>query len=144
MTLQKFTGPFLLAALLGISACASPGNRGHSEASSRSGVGIVNSVEVVNRDDPSLVGTIAGGVLGGVLGHQIGGGRGQTAATVAGAVGGAIAGREVEKRVHTKNDAYRVEVRMDDGSVQTFAQETNPNVRAGDRVRVENGIVTPY
>jgi outer membrane lipoprotein SlyB len=144
MTLQNLTAPLLLAAMLSISACATQGDRAHSQASSRSGVGVVDSVQVVNRDDPRLIGTIAGGVLGGVLGHQIGGGRGQSAATVAGAVGGAIAGREVEKRVHTKDDVYRVAVRMDDGSFQTFAQETNPNVRAGDRVRVENGIVTPY
>ena len=66
-----------------------------------------------------------------------------TAATIAGAAGGAIAGREDERRVRKGDDLFKIFVRMDDGSYQAVAQETQPYLRPGDRVRVENGVVTP-
>ena len=64
------------------------------------------------------------------------------ARTIGGAVVGGMIGNEIEKRVNPGQPAqYRYRVRMDDGSYQTFSQEADANVRAGDRVRIENGRV---
>lgn len=110
-----------------------------------SGTGVVQSIDLV-RENSGIggsgigVGAIAGAVIGGILGNQIGDGTGQTVATVAGAAGGAYAGNEVEKRTRGP-DAYKFTLRMDNGSYQTLTQASNPDLRVGDRVRVDNGVV---
>ncbi|MCC6534786.1 MAG: glycine zipper 2TM domain-containing protein [Burkholderiales bacterium] len=131
---------------LSLAACTTAGTTPTGVSSSsevRSGYGTVESVQRVDRDNVGLLGTIGGAVVGGLLGNQIGSGRGQTAATIAGAAGGAYAGREIERRTRSASDVFKIYVRMDDGSYQAIAQETHPALRAGDRVRVENGVVTP-
>lgn len=130
---------------LGLAACSNmPGTgTGIDNSQVRSGYGTVESVEVVDRSNPGLLGTIGGAVVGGLLGHQIGSGSGNTAATIAGAAGGAVAGREIERRTRGGNDIFKIYVRMDDGTYQAIAQESAPALRPGDRVRVENGVVTP-
>ena len=82
-------------------------------------------------------------MLGGVLGHQIGSGRGNDAATVAGAVGGAVVGNEIEKNRNNR-DVYRLRVRLDNGNTVTIAQDSIADLRAGDRVRVENDRAYRY
>jgi outer membrane lipoprotein SlyB len=119
------------------------GSTGADNGQVRSGYGTVESVQTVDRNNPGVIGAIGGAVVGGLLGNQIGSGSGNTAATIAGAAGGAIAGREVERRVRKGDDLFKIFVRMDDGSYQAVAQETQPYLRPGDRVRVENGVVTP-
>lgn len=100
--------------------------------------GRIESVNAVQEQGQgSGVGVVAGAVVGGLLGNQIGGGNGRKLATVAGAVGGGYAGNEVEKRVRSTS-SYRVNVRMEDGSVRSF-KETTDNWRVGDRVRIVNG-----
>jgi len=44
----------------------------------------------------------------------------------------------------SSGQAYRVTLRMDDGSQQVFATERNPELRVGDRIQVVNGIVMHY
>jgi outer membrane lipoprotein SlyB len=116
--------------------------------------GYVEAVEVVPGETHSTgiggtgigVGAIGGAIAGGVLGNQVGHGTGRAAATVGGAVVGGIVGNEVEKRVSPRTDTptlYRFRVRMEDGSYQTFTQETHENIRPGDRVRIDNGRVWP-
>jgi hypothetical protein len=83
-------------------------------------------------------GAVLGGVLGGVLGHQVGNGRGKDLATVAGAVGGAVLGNSVEKNRNAAN-VYDVRVRFTDGTFQTLRYPMQPDVRVGDKVRIENG-----
>jgi outer membrane lipoprotein SlyB len=119
------------------------GSTGVDSSQVRSGYGTVESVQTVDRKNPGVIGAIGGAVVGGLLGNQIGSGRGNTAATIAGAAGGAIAGREVEKRVRKDDELFKIFVRMDDGTYQAIAQETQPYLRPGDRVRVDNGVVTP-
>ena len=115
-----------------------------------SGYGIVQSIELVAQENNGIggsgigVGTIAGAVIGGVLGNQIGSGRGNTVATVAGAAGGAYVGHELENRQQQTSDAYKITVRMDDGSHQTLIQSTNGGFRTGDRVRFHNGSLQRY
>lgn len=101
--------------------------------------GTVDSITPITKQgEGSGAGAVLGGVLGGVLGHQVGGGRGKDLATVAGAVGGAVLGNTVEKNAKTTS-AYDVRVRLEDGTFQTLRSETEPGVRVGDKVKIENG-----
>lgn len=136
---------YVLLVSLSLAACSNmPGTTSGLDSSEvRDGYGTVESVEVVDRNNPGLLGTIGGAVVGGLLGNQIGSGSGNTAATIAGAAGGAIAGREVERRTRGGSDVYKIYVRMDDGSYQAVAQESATLLRPGDRVWVENGVVRP-
>ena len=88
--------------------------------------------------EASAVGTVGGAVVGGLLGNQVGGGHGKTAMTVLGAVGGGVAGREIEKTVK-KHEVWITTVTFKDGTTKTFEAASNPGLRAGDIVRIENG-----
>ncbi len=105
--------------------------------------GVVDSIHVVKRDSPGVLGAIGGGVAGGLVGSQIGSGSGKTAATVIGVVGGALAGREIERRLRS-DEEYEIVVRMDDGTLRSVRTSQAPGVRQGQRVRVVNGNVVPY
>ena len=104
----------------------------------------VTNVELINtQQQPSSgigAGAVIGGVVGGLLGRQVGGGSGRDVATVAGVVGGALIGNAIQKnRVPpTVSQLYRVTVQQDNGGVRTFDYVEQPNVRVGDRVRIEN------
>jgi outer membrane lipoprotein SlyB len=92
------------------------------------------------KGEGSGLGAVAGGVVGAVVGNQFGHGTGNTVMTVAGAAGGALAGNEIEKRAKTKK-RYDVAVKMADGSMKTVSYEAQPTWRAGDHVRLENGML---
>ncbi|MGB3072536.1 MAG: glycine zipper 2TM domain-containing protein [Ottowia sp.] len=105
------------------------------------GYGTVTNVQMVRTGGGGtggVAGTAIGGVAGGVLGNQVGGGRGRTAATVAGAIGGALIGNAIERnRTAPGMDVYRVTVQLENGAMQSFDYQQAPNVRPGDRVRVD-------
>jgi len=104
--------------------------------------GTVESVRLVEiKGQGSGVGMVAGGVVGGLLGNQIGRGNGRTIMTLAGAGGGAYVGNEIEKNTK-KSSAYKIRVRMADGTMRTVTQRDVPAVNSGDHVRVENGAIT--
>jgi len=111
--------------------------------SSTTGYGVVQAIDVIPREQATGLGlgTVAGAVVGGVLGNQVGSGTGRTAATVAGAAAGGMVGHQMEQRRASAGQVYRVAVRMDNGSVQTLAQEVAPGVQVGDRVRLDNGVI---
>lgn len=114
-----------------------------------SAYGVVNSITPIKTDNsasnPIGVGTVIGGVVGGLLGNQVGGGNGKTAATAAGVVGGAVVGHQIEKNSNTTGtNAYRIGVRMDNGNYADFTQANIGDLRIGDRVRIDNGVVTRY
>ena len=151
-----------LAAALTLGACANTGapatggsantypQPGNSSGA-YSGYGVVQSIDLVQQPQSTGiggtgigVGVIAGAVVGGILGNQVGGGVGNTAATVLGAAGGAYAGNEIEKRNQQQVNAYKLTVRMNDGSYQTLTQTTNVDVRVGDRVVIDNGVARRY
>ena len=110
--------------------------------------GVVRSIELVQQENQGIagsgvgLGTIAGAVIGGVVGNQVGAGRGNAVATVAGAAGGAYVGHELEKRQQT--DAYKITVRLENGSYQSLVQSTSTGFRVGDRVRLVNGDLQRY
>jgi len=97
--------------------------------------GTVESIRTVEvRDEAGGTGAAAGGP-GGAADQAVGGGG--TAATLLGA-GDAIAGSDIEKNMK-KRYAYRVTVRMDDGSFRTISVSSPPTFAVGDKVRVVEG-----
>ena len=97
--------------------------------------GTVESIRTVEvRDEAGGAGAAAGGPGG--AGDQAPGG-GSAAVTLFG-TGGAIAGSEIEKNMK-KRYAYRVTVRMDDGSFRTISLSSPPTLAVGDKVRVVEG-----
>ena len=110
--------------------------------------GVVQSIELIQSDGATGnnigLGTLAGAVVGGVLGNQVGGGRGNTAATVIGAAGGAYVGHQIENQPSQKADAYKITVRMEDGAYQAVTQDKHADLRVGDRVRLDNGVLQRY
>ena len=109
--------------------------------------GVVSSVELMRGQPSSSIspaGTILGAVVGGVLGNQIGEGRGRTAATVAGAAGGALAGNAIGQRTERIPDMYRIGIQYDSGGSQYIDVPNPGDLRAGDRVRVDNGQISRY
>lgn len=99
----------------------------------------VNPVEVSG--EGSYLGTIGGGVVGALLGSQVGGGKGKTAAEIAGALGGAYAGRAIEGNVK-KTVHYETVVRLQNGATQTISTEGNPGLSIGEKIHVDNGVMT--
>jgi outer membrane lipoprotein SlyB len=98
----------------------------------------INVVEV--NGEGNYLGTIGGGVVGALLGSQVGNGNGRTAAQLAGAVGGAYVGRNIERRAK-RTQHYEVLVRFANGGTQTLTYENDPGLRAGEKVKVNNGVL---
>ncbi len=95
----------------------------------------------------TTAGTIAGAVVGGVLGSTIGGGSGRAVATILGAVGGAAIGSRLQANqnaaVYSNNadPVHRVSVTTDQGSVREYDVSASSDLRVGDRVRIQNGVI---
>ncbi|MDD5295929.1 MAG: glycine zipper 2TM domain-containing protein [Rhodocyclaceae bacterium] len=105
--------------------------------------GVIENVRAVSvKGQGSGVGVVAGGLLGGILGHQVGGGSGRDLATVAGAVAGGFAGNEIEKNQRAATQ-YEVVVRLEDGSLRTFKEQSSPPWTIGQPVRLVNGAIQP-
>lgn len=149
-----------LVTVLTLGACANNsapasssarGTQAGTGAAAYAGYGVVQSIDLVQQSANTGiggtgigVGVIAGAVVGGIVGNQVGGGVGNTAATVLGAAGGAYVGNEIEKRNQQPINAYKLTVRMNDGSYQTLTQSSNADVRVGDRVVIDNGVARRY
>ncbi len=130
-------------------ACSSNPPRETSIGSAPGGVvnngrqfGNVSGIDVVPAAArPSGGGALLGAVIGGVVGNQIGSGTGRAVATGAGVVGGAVVGNSIETRNRNEGDTYRVSVRLDDGSFARFDYQNINDLRVGDRVKVEAGLL---
>jgi outer membrane lipoprotein SlyB len=100
----------------------------------------VNVIEVSGNGN--YLGAAGGAVVGGLLGSQVGSGSGRTAATVAGAVAGGLAGRNIQRNMN-REQRYEVVVRYStSGATQTLQYDNDPGFRQGDRVRVNNGVLS--
>jgi outer membrane lipoprotein SlyB len=100
---------------------------------------VIDSYDAVQvQGQTNGVGAVAGGVGGAVLGSQIAGHHNKTLGGVIGAVGGGLLGNAIEKHERTST-AYDVHVRMDDGSMRTIRQTTQPQV--GTHVTIENNTI---
>jgi outer membrane lipoprotein SlyB len=96
----------------------------------------------------AIVGGIIGAVVGNVAGKHINSGDNRTAATVLGAAGGAAVGNRIGNRQEANTaasgaggPAYRVMVQTDQGAWRTYEVGALGDLRVGDRVRVENGVI---
>ena len=91
----------------------------------------------------NILGAIVGGVAGGLLGNQIGSGGGRAAATVLGAVGGAAVGNHIARNNAgtTTQPGYRITMQSDQGAMRTYEVPATGDLRVGDRVRVDNGVI---
>lgn len=95
----------------------------------------------------AVVGGIIGAVVGNLAGKHINSGDNRTAATVLGAAGGAAVGNRMGQRQENTaaagaaGPAYRVTVQTDQGAWRTYEVGALGDLRVGDRVRVENGVI---
>jgi outer membrane lipoprotein SlyB len=111
--------------------------------------GRVTNVSLISQGTTSqgntTAGTVLGAVAGGLLGNQIGGGSGRAAATILGAVGGGIVGNRIAAgsapTYNTAGPVYRVSVQTDQGQMRTYDVSATGDLRPGDRVRIENGVI---
>jgi outer membrane lipoprotein SlyB len=110
--------------------------------------GRVTNVQLVQGQEAgrtSGAGAVIGGIGGAVIGNQVGGGSGRDVARIAGIVGGAIAGNAIEKNSNNRvTEAYRVSVQTDNGTLRAYDLPGTTDLRAGDRVRIENGQLFRY
>jgi outer membrane lipoprotein SlyB len=94
------------------------------------------------RSGVNVPGALIGAVAGAVLGRQIGSGSGRDAATVLGGVAGAAAGSQIGRpSVATTDPVYRVSIQTDQGALRVYDVAATGDLRIGDRVRVENGVI---
>ena len=92
--------------------------------------GTVESIRTVEVRDEAGGGS-AGGLTGAVSGKD-------RSTTILGTAGGAASESEIETNMK-KRFAYRVTVRMDDGSYRTVSLSDPPALAVGDKVRVVEG-----
>lgn len=100
----------------------------------------INVVQVPS-NRASAAGAVLGAVAGGALGNMVGGGNGRTAATVGGAVLGGVAGSKIAQNEAGGNDVYRVDVQLDNGSIQSYDFKQLNGLQVGDRVKIQDGQV---
>ena len=91
----------------------------------------------------SVLGAIVGGLAGAALGSTIGGGTGRAAATVLGGVAGATVGSQIARNNDgvTTAPGYRITMQSDNGVVRTYEVPATGDLRVGDRVRVDGGVI---
>lgn len=94
-------------------------------------------------NNSGILGAVVGGVAGALLGSTIGGGTGRTAATVLGGVAGAAVGNSIARNQQgvTTAPGYRITMQTDQGAVRTYEVPATGDLRVGDRVRVDNGVI---
>ena len=92
---------------------------------------------------PNILGAVVGGAAGALLGNQIGGGSGRSAATVLGGVAGAVIGSQVARNQQgmTTAPGYRITMMTDQGMTRVYEVPATGDIRVGDRVRVDGGVI---
>ena len=95
----------------------------------------------VARSGVNVPGAILGAVAGAVIGHQVGGGTGRDAATVLGGAAGAAVGSQVGRTTTATDAVYRITMQTDTGIVRYYDVPASGDLRVGDRVRVDNGVI---
>jgi outer membrane lipoprotein SlyB len=83
-------------------------------------------------------GAIVGGVAG-AMGSASSGSR--DAATVLGGAAGAATGSQAGTAPAVIDTAYRITIQTDSGAFRTYDVPATGDLRVGDRVRVENGVI---
>ena len=91
----------------------------------------------------NILGAVVGGLAGAAIGSQIGGGTGRTAATVLGGVAGAAIGNQIARNQQgvTTAPGDRITLQTDRCAMHTYEVPATGDLRVGDRVRVDNGVI---
>lgn len=92
----------------------------------------------------TLLGGVAGAAVGNVIGGALGGSGGRAAGTVLGGAAGMAVGSQAGRPVAAGPAAYRVTVQTDQGLMRVFDVPSPGDLRVGDRVRVDNGVIYHY
>jgi outer membrane lipoprotein SlyB len=101
---------------------------------------IVESVEVDPSSSVGVVGTLSGAVAGLAAHHPLGEDHGRRVMRVVDALSGSWLGRAIERRTASPH-AWRVVLRLPDGSALQRRYDAPPSFRAGDTVRLSAGDV---
>lgn len=143
MQISKTLSILLIAASLGLSACASSkGGDVYSREDARRPMSVrmatVEGIRAVRLEGTkSPVGAGAGAMIGGIAGSGVANdSKGQAIGAILGAVVGGIAGAMTEER-STREDAVEITVRTEDGKLLAIVQGGDANeFKVGDRVRL--------
>jgi outer membrane lipoprotein SlyB len=101
--------------------------------------GTVDSIRAARvTGDQTGLGAVTGGLTGALVRNPLERGNASLVTTILGAAGGAFAGNEIDKSAK-RQFAYRVTIRMDDGSFRTVSLPSAPAFTVGDKVRVVEG-----
>jgi outer membrane lipoprotein SlyB len=110
--------------------------------------GRVTNIETVQgsaggRGGVNVTNAVIGGILGAVVGNAVGH---NSTGTVLGGVAGAAVGSQVNKAPGTAatNTVYRFTIQTDGGIMRTYDVANAGDMRTGDRVRIENGVISRY
>jgi len=95
----------------------------------------------VARTAPSVPGAVLGAVAGALIGNQIGAGSGRAAATVLGGAAGAAVGSQAGRTEYVTEAMYRVTVQTESGVYRAYDVPATGDLRIGDRVRIDNGVI---
>lgn len=88
----------------------------------------------------NVPGAIVGGIAGAAVGNALSGGR--DAATILGGAAGAAVGSQVNRPgTVAGNPVYRVTIQTDAGGWRTYDVPATGDLRIGDRVRIDNGVI---
>lgn len=93
----------------------------------------------------AVVGGILGAVVGSVLGKNIDNGHSRAGTTVLGGAAGAAIGSGIGRGQPQQQagaaPAWRISVQTDQGQWRTYEVTAPGDLRVGDRVRIENGVI---
>lgn len=138
--------PAVLVASLAVAGCARQTSPNVYSGASvgetiRTSAGVIESaryVEIQESDtlEGNTTGGLIGGVAGGAAGSRFGQGWGKALAVGAGALIGATAGAVAERELK-RQTAIEYVVRLDRGGYITIVQGTDPQLRPGQRVFVQ-------
>jgi outer membrane lipoprotein SlyB len=100
-------------------------------------------VGTTTSNNSGILGAVVGGIAGGLLGNTIGGGSGRAAATVLGGVAGAAIGSNIARNQAgaTTAPGYRITMVTDQGLTRVYEVPATGDLRVGDRVRVDGGVI---
>ena len=89
----------------------------------------------------NVPGAIVGGVAGAVIGNQVGRAVGsRDATTVLGGAAGAVVGSQAGSTTIV-DTAYRITIQTDQGVLRILDVPSTGDLRIGDRVRIDNGVI---
>lgn len=100
-------------------------------------------VGTTTSNNSGILGAVVGGIAGGLLGNTVGGGSGRAAATVLGGVAGAAIGSQIARNQAgaTTAPGYRITMVTDQGQTRVYEVPATGDLRVGDRVRVDGGVI---